>query len=172
MLERLTQQQLAARLDLDVRQIRNLEKQGLPRDPDGRYPYPAAFRWYLKQKLEAERAKLDTGSVRLQNAEIRDAEARAAIREHTLREKERTMIRLQFAVEVIGEFQSIFRSTIQSLEGRLAAVMAGASTPVEVRARAHPLLDASLSTTHEAALHAIAQLRDADAESDDPEPKR
>lgn len=167
MAEHLTQKQLATRLDLDVRQIRNLEKQGLPRDPDGRYPYPAAFRWYLQQKLAGEREKQDAGDRRLRDAEIRQAEARAAIHEHTLREKERETLRVQFAVDTIGEFWSIFRSTLQSLEGRLATVLPGALTPADVRTRAKPLLDAALAATHEASVQAIALLRD---ESDDAGP--
>lgn len=81
--EVLAQKELAARLDLDPRQIRNLEKKGMPRTylrEDGEergYPWPACLHWYVRFKIEAETQKL-TVPQRLQAAQIRDLEAKAA----------------------------------------------------------------------------------------------
>jgi phage terminase Nu1 subunit (DNA packaging protein) len=84
--EVLNQKQLAARLDLDPRQIRNLTKQGMPTTylresgTERGYVWPACFHWYLRFKLEAETAKF-SAPARLQAAQIREMEARAAKRE-------------------------------------------------------------------------------------------
>ncbi len=81
--EVLAQKELAARLDLDPRQIRNLEKKGMPRTylreegEERGYPWPACLHWYVRFKIEAETQKL-TVPQRLQAAQIRDLEAKAA----------------------------------------------------------------------------------------------
>ena len=79
--EKLTQKGAAERLDLDVRQIRNLEKKpGFPitwKRDEKTYPWPEVLHWYLAFKADAANAKF-AGPVRLLQAEIRDKEARAA----------------------------------------------------------------------------------------------
>ena len=79
--EKLTQKALAERLDLDVRQIRNLEKKpGFPvtwKRDEKTYPWPEVLHWYLAFKADAANAKF-AGPARLLAAEIRDKEARAA----------------------------------------------------------------------------------------------
>lgn len=79
--EQLSQKVLAQRLDIDVRQIRNLEKKpGFPvtwKRDDKTYPWPEVLHWYVNFKLESASAKF-TGPQRLQSAMIRDMEARAA----------------------------------------------------------------------------------------------
>lgn len=87
--EVLSQKQLAARLDLDPRQIRNLSKRGMPTryltesGAERGYPWPACFHWYVAFKLEAETQKFSAPQ-RLQAAQIRDLEAKAAKSEMAL----------------------------------------------------------------------------------------
>lgn len=87
--EVLSQKELAARLDLDPRQIRNLSKRGMPTTYLGEtgeergYPWPACLHWYLRFKVEAETQKFTTPQ-RLQAAQIRDLEAKAAKSEMAL----------------------------------------------------------------------------------------
>lgn len=85
--EKLSQKVLAQRLDIDVRQVRNLEKKpGFPvlwhRD-EKTYPWPEAFHWYVNFKLESSNAKF-TGPRRFEQAQIREMEARAAKQELAL----------------------------------------------------------------------------------------
>lgn len=81
--EVLAQKELAARLDLDPRQIRNLSKRGMPTTYLGEsgeergYPWPACLHWYVAFKIEAETQKFSAPQ-RLQAAQIRDLEAKAA----------------------------------------------------------------------------------------------
>ncbi len=81
--EVLAQKELAARLDLDPRQIRNLSKRGMPTTYLGEsgmergYPWPACLHWYVRFKVEAETQRLSTPQ-RMQAAQIRDLEAKAA----------------------------------------------------------------------------------------------
>jgi phage terminase Nu1 subunit (DNA packaging protein) len=87
--EVLAQKELAARLDLDPRQIRNLEKKGLPRTyfreegEERGYPWPACLHWYVAFKIETETQKLSTPQ-RFQAAQIRELEAKAAKAELSL----------------------------------------------------------------------------------------
>jgi hypothetical protein len=85
--ETLTQKALAERLDLDVRQIRNLEKKpGFPvawKRDEKTYPWPEVLHWYLNFKAESANAKF-TGPARLAAAQIREMEARAAKQELAL----------------------------------------------------------------------------------------
>lgn len=89
--EILNQKQLAARLDLDPRQVRNLSKKGMPTTylretgTERGYPWPACMHWYVQFKIEAETAKF-SAPARLQAAQIREMEARAAKRELELEE--------------------------------------------------------------------------------------
>jgi phage terminase Nu1 subunit (DNA packaging protein) len=78
MAELLTQRAIAEYLDLDARQIRNLEKLGLPTRKVGgekRYPWPSGLHWYIKYKTAA--GKKQTTSKRLEAAKLRSAEAKA-----------------------------------------------------------------------------------------------
>lgn len=81
--EVLAQKELAARLDLDPRQIRNLVKRGMPTSYLGEsgmergYPWPACLHWYVRFKVETETQRLSTPQ-RMQAAQIRDLEAKAA----------------------------------------------------------------------------------------------
>lgn len=87
--EILNQKELAARLDLDPRQIRNLSKRGMPTTYLGEsgeergYAWPACLHWYLRFKVDAETQKFTTPQ-RLQAAQIRDLEAKAAKSEMAL----------------------------------------------------------------------------------------
>lgn len=87
--EILNQKELAARLDLDPRQIRNLTKRGMPTTYLGEsgeergYAWPACLHWYLRFKVEAETQKFSAPQ-RLQAAQIRDLEAKAAKSEMAL----------------------------------------------------------------------------------------
>ena len=79
--EKLKQKDLAQRLDVDVRQVRNLEKKpGFPvlweRD-EKTYPWPEVLHWYLNFKSDSANAKF-TGPKRIIAAQVRDMEARAA----------------------------------------------------------------------------------------------
>lgn len=87
--EILSQKQLAARLDLDPRQVRNLVKRGMPATylretgSERGYPWPACFHWYVQFKVDVETAKFSQPA-RLLAAQVREVEARAAKREHEL----------------------------------------------------------------------------------------
>lgn len=95
--EILNQQQLAARLDLDPRQIRRLVKQGMPHTylretgAERGYAWPACLHWYLRFKIESERAKLAAPG-RYQAARVRELEARAKKREIEVEEAEGTLL--------------------------------------------------------------------------------
>lgn len=93
--EKLTQKVLAQRLDVDVRQIRNLEKK--PNFPvlwekdEKSYPWPEVFHWYVNFKTETASAKF-TGPQRVLAAQIRDMEARAAKTELALAQARREVL--------------------------------------------------------------------------------
>lgn len=54
--EWLTQTDLAARLDVDVRWIRTLHKRGLPfNEQKKKYPWPESLHWYVRFKEDAVR---------------------------------------------------------------------------------------------------------------------
>lgn len=87
--EVLTQKQLAARLDLDPRQIRNLVKRGMRTTYLGEageergYAWPYCLHWYVDYKITAEKEKL-AAPKRMEHAMIRELEAKAAKQELSL----------------------------------------------------------------------------------------
>lgn len=174
MSERLRQKDVARRLDLDVRQIRNLRKLGLPvkQDPQGDYyPWPECLHWYIERKREEERAR--TGDKRLHLAQLSEAEGRAELKQLELEERRRALIRADLALEVLSDFCALFRSTVQSFEGRLAPVLPGVQTPAEVRSRIKPVIDAALESVQESAVRlaqAIADQEDDEEEAEDAPP--
>lgn len=131
--ERLTQKELAARLDLDPRQIRNLDKKpGFPtvwEEDEKRYPWPEVLHWYVRFKLDSGTAKL-TGPVRLQQAQIRDLEAKAAKSELALSQMrgdllERDLVRR----ERRAAFERI-RNLNQTRASRWAPLLDGLTGPL------------------------------------------
>lgn len=81
MLEEVNQTELARRLALTPRQIRNLHEHGLPHRRDGRsvlYPWPEVRDWYTKFKQEEDRRRRGGGQeLNLQHEKARKLAADA-----------------------------------------------------------------------------------------------
>jgi len=72
-----SQQILAEMFEVDVRQIRELHRRGLPREPGthGRYPFPHVIAWWISYKLLLAQGKV----VERLPAEVALAENKARI---------------------------------------------------------------------------------------------
>lgn len=153
MAEALTQKDVARRLDLDVRQIRNLVKQGLPTTTDDppRYPWPACLHWYVERKISTAREQFTT-TARLDAARLRAEEAKADTLELSLAEKRAGLVPMRFLERQVATLFEIVRSDLTSLPARLAPDLLNVASELEVRQRLEGPIDAALVRLRDAVL--------------------
>lgn len=103
--EWITQKELAERLDLTVRQVRNLGDHGLPRREDGRYPWPDAQKWYIrfKQQEKVQRANVERPNDAERAARTRKLTAEAIARELEIAERQGQLIHIDHHEQVLQD---------------------------------------------------------------------
>lgn len=113
MAEQLSQKELATRLDLVVRQIRNLEAQGLPfvvKAGRKSYPWPAAMKWYMAFKIADEvRRQMPT---KRSDLELREIAMRVRLSELKVAEAEKQVAPLDV---VARQFEVIHQQTAAAI---------------------------------------------------------
>jgi hypothetical protein len=142
MADLLTQLLLAEYLDMDARQVRRLEKEGLPtRSVRGekRYPWPAALHWYLKYKTEL--AKKSSPAQRLLLANARKAEAQAAMAENELFKQQAFLFTGDVIDREVEEVLRNLRAGLLTFEGRWAPELVNLETTGAVRAKLGPAIE-------------------------------
>lgn len=138
MAELLTQQAIAELLDLDTRQIRNLQKQGLPmRRVKGapRYPWPAGLQWYLAHKVEL--ATKRAGPKALEEATLRKLEAQARLHEIDVEKAEGTLVTLDYAQAQLEAVLQRVRAKLLNFASRNAPQFVGIRGTAEAQAKLH-----------------------------------
>lgn len=131
--EKLPQKVLAQRLDVDVRQIRNLEKKpGFPvlwEQDEKRYPWPEVLHWYVAFKSEAASAKF-TGPKRFEAAQIRDMDARAAKTELALAQARGELLERHTVRRERQQAWAVLRNQSTTRASRWAPELEGLSGPL------------------------------------------
>jgi len=116
------QAELAAMLGLSVRQIRRLREAGMPCEgPKGRPRYPVAecVRWYVaSQRLPASN---------LAEVRLREATAKAELKEIELQQKRRELVPVGEAASIIRSVYSTLNSALRNVPARYSGQIAKGS---------------------------------------------
>lgn len=112
--------EFAAITGLSTRQIRNLEKAGMPcRDGEGNrkaYPLPDALQWYVAEKMrEAERSAKPSG---LEEAKVRKMEAEAELKQRDLLRSRGELVPLEWMESEFAAALATLRAAIQTVPVR------------------------------------------------------
>lgn len=137
MADKLKQTELADRLDLSVRQVRNLEKEGMPS------AWPAALHWYVERKVSDARAQFAT-SARLHAAKLRQEEARAAALELNVSRARADVVPMDYLQRQVRTLFELTASTLKGLPARLAADLVGRASELEARQVLEDAIDREL----------------------------
>lgn len=136
MTHEVTQVELARILPLTTRQLRNLEREGLPHRADGRrklYPLPEAVDWYIRYRENLARAEFD--NVDYERARARYETARARLAEIGVAREEGRLIPVEVVEEIYGDrLMDVLRTGILNLPGRWGAQLVGLDSPREAEA--------------------------------------
>lgn len=102
--EELTQKELALRLGITTRAVRDLHAHGIPRLPNGKYPWPDARHWYVRFKQdERERRKGSGEELDLRRELARKTAAQADEAELRLAERRRELIHIRDIERLVRE---------------------------------------------------------------------
>lgn len=152
MAELLRQKVLAEYLDLDPRQIRNLEKKGLPTRAvkgETRYPWPKCLHWYLDFKLQSLKGK--GTAKRVLEARIRKLEAEAERAELDLLERRSELVAFTFMERELTAVLERVRAVMLSFKGKWAPELVGCDSEAEVRKRLDVAIDDGIRALQQAA---------------------
>lgn len=127
------QSELATILPLTTRQIRNLEKEGMPHRAEGRhklYPLPDAVEWYARYREGLARAELE--STDYEEAKARREAARARMAEMEVAEREGELLTREDVERIYGDqMLDMVRASLQNAPGRWGAQIVGLESPRE-----------------------------------------
>ena len=139
MTESLPQKELATRLNISSRQVRNLVNEGMPVDHSGprpAYPWPEAMHWYIQRQVDmavpehGDQAELELRKLRAE-AEKKELEVAVAKRE---------LVHLSELEAVVGETFDRVRSRLLNAPGAWSPHLVGMDTPREVLKALQPLV--------------------------------
>ena len=174
MAELLPQSAIAEYLNVDVRQIRNLEKKGLPMvrvKGTPKYPWPAGLHWYLDFKIQAALKKEGGGEA--ERWRVRTERAKALRAELDLAQRRGELLGVDWVLRQAERWLTLTRSHAMNLGPGIATNLAGAARTVpEVQLLVDRETDAFLRDLQKAidGLLAQAQQEASRGESDDEEP--
>jgi phage terminase Nu1 subunit (DNA packaging protein) len=135
-MKEVSQEGLAEIIGLSTRQIRNLEKDGIPHRAEGMrkfYPIPAAVQWYMKRKQDEAMASL--GEIDYHEARARREQARARMAEIEVAKAEGRLVERDVVHAVYGgKVLDVLRAGILNVPGRWASQVVGLESPREAEA--------------------------------------
>lgn len=137
---------LAELLGLTTRQIRNLEREGMPHRADGAkklYPIPGALSWYYKRQFVAEQP------TSLEEAKLRKLSAEAEIVELELGEKRGQLLSIDFVRKDWERLLYAFRSRLLNAPSRWAADLVGLDTVEAVEAKLEAMIEDAMGALSE-----------------------
>lgn len=123
--ELLTQKDLATRLGITPRAVRDLHAHGIPRRKTGKYPWPDARHWYIKFKQdERERRRGETEDLDLRREQARKTAAQADEAELRLAERRREMIHIRDVELLVREPLEQVDAALRNAPSRYASELA------------------------------------------------
>ncbi len=144
MAEYLTQAELAKRLDVTSRWVRELR--GLPREPQG-YPWPECLHWYIEYQSDKKAGIADDteeGSL-----ELRKLEAEVRILEVKLAKEEGSVIALDDLERLLSAPLYRLRAKMLSLPSKWAPSLVGCRTIAEAQARLEAAVEEAMMALSE-----------------------
>lgn len=126
MSQHVNQTELAQILGITSRQVRNLEKKGIPHRSKGReklYPVPGAVLWYIQQ--ERERASSSAPLEEMKELKNRKLSAETRLAEFEAAEKEGKLIPLEIHEERFAAQLERLRARILNVPGAWAPALVG-----------------------------------------------
>lgn len=136
MAELLIQRQLAEMLDLDPRQIRNLEKVGLPTSKvkgEKRYPWPKCLHWYLAHKVDAIAKRSDGKELDAQR--LRKLTAEADLAELKAEQERGRLVAIDYMEQQTTTLLQRLRAKLLNAPSKHAPAMVGLRTMHEAQSR-------------------------------------
>jgi hypothetical protein len=162
--EHISQIELARRLNRTERQIRNLD--GIPRNDDGTYPWPASQEWWIrfkqKEKLKRSGVADSSGVSDLDRARAAKEWAIARLRELELEQLEGTLVGVEYMASQMERSFMIVRSKLQNLPGTLAPRLAGLKDVAKIQVVLQESIDELMK-----ALSTAGEAPELDADDDD-----
>lgn len=126
--EDLNQKQLAKRLGISPRAVRDLHEHGIPHERNGRslrYPWPKARHWYIEFKQdERERRRGEGRELKLQEEKARETAAKADIAEAKAAQILGELIHVDDVSELVAGPLKQVNATLKNAPSRHAADLA------------------------------------------------
>lgn len=149
MKEKLSQKELADRLDVVPRQVHNLVNEGMPtKVQKGKryYPWPECNVWYIEYKIRAAAPKPDKNRDKMAELELRQLEVAVRSAEQKLAKDEARLVSVDYMEHQVSTILEGLRGQLLSFSGKHAADLTNLATPAEVRTK----LDAAIEEVMEA----------------------
>lgn len=165
--ENITQAELAKRLNRTTKQIRNLtNNQGMPRNADGSYPWPAAHEWWVKFKAEEKdrRRGSEKGATDLDRARAAKELSLAEMAELTLLERKGELVSTDYLARQVEDCCVAVRAALNNVPGKYAPRIQGIDSVGKAQLVLQDIVDEVLRALQEAS----SQIPDIDGD-DDPE---
>lgn len=138
MKEKLTQKELADRLDLVPRQIHNLVNEGMPAKVEkGKrfYPWPECNVWYIDYKIRSAAPKPDKNKDRLVELELRKEEVAVRSAELKLAKEEARVVSIDYMEQQLSSILEGLRGKLLSFAGKNAQDLLGLQSVAEARSK-------------------------------------
>lgn len=126
------QKELAERLGISAKWVRDLEKKGLPKDGEGHgatYPWPEAREWYNDHIRALERKKEPEDD--LKKLRLRKMQAEVAAAELSNAEAEGRVVPFEIHEQRVGAVFDRLRAIIMTIPSKYLGAMQRARTPLE-----------------------------------------
>lgn len=159
-IERLSQTELARRLGLTPRQIRNLEKKGLPygypkkKGSDKEYPWPTCNLWYIDFRIQSEFERLGR-KPDLDGARARKEDALARRAEWDLAKDQGKFVSAVFLRAQVGRVLEQCVVELRTLTGRWKDELVDLPSAADVQNKLEPLVESAIGNVQRAALDGL-----------------
>lgn len=139
MAEHITQAELAKRLDVTTRWVRELK--GIPRTPEG-YPWPECLHWYIEYQSDKKSGlaeETEEGSL-----ELRKLEAEVRILEVKLAKEEGSVVSLDDLEKLLSAPLYRLRAKMLAMPSKWAPSLVGCRTIAEAQARLEAAIEEAM----------------------------
>jgi hypothetical protein len=135
--EWIQQKELAERLNLSPRQIRNLVEAGMsPTDMQGGkkvYGWPECSHWYVEYKIQSAAPKADKHSERMAELELQKEELAIRAAALKLGKEEGRLLDVEYVEQQLEACLSAVRGKLLNFSGKWAPHLVGLRTPAKAR---------------------------------------
>lgn len=163
--EQVNQNELARRLGLTTRQVRNLVDAGMPRVSErGKvaYPWLPCLHWYIEYRVRAETKKSSATKENILELQARQLEVNLKISELALGKEQSELVTLDYMEAQLRDLLDALRARCLNLPGKYAVPLVGLRTPADAQAM--------LETIAAELLQALSESGDEDLAADDEDP--